>query len=115
MQCSDIPKIFGKNIQRKRKALNLTQERLAELLGIGQQSLSRIERGAISPKFDRLSTFAHALHTSVSELFIEEGTTDSDTEAMLKDILQGLNKDERVCILKFVANAAMLFKNQRLS
>ena len=31
-------------LQHLRKALNLTQERMAELLGIGQDSISRLER-----------------------------------------------------------------------
>ncbi len=40
-----LTKIFGNNIRKRRKGLYLTQVELAERLGIGQQSLSRIERG----------------------------------------------------------------------
>ena len=54
---ADLAKTFGANVQRRRKQLGLTQDNLAELLGIGQHSLSRIERGVLTPKFDRLSIF----------------------------------------------------------
>ncbi len=49
-----LTKIFGNNIRKRRKGLYLTQVELAERLGIGQQSLSRIERGVTAPKFERL-------------------------------------------------------------
>lgn len=68
----NITKLFGKNMRQRRKKLKLTQEALAERVGICHQSLSRMEQGRISPKFDRLQTIAESLHCSVADLFHEE-------------------------------------------
>ena len=59
----------GSVIYEKRKALGLTQAALAEKLGIGQQSLSRIEQGRMAPKFERLRDIADALECGVADLF----------------------------------------------
>ena len=113
MTKSDLAIIFGKNIQRKRTQLGLTQDELAERLGIGQQSLSRIERGTMAPKFERLQDIASVLHCPVSELFVDDATKDTDTESIIRDILHGLNHNERISILKFISEASLLLKNHR--
>ena len=64
-----LTKIFGNNIRKRRKGLYLTQVELAERLGIGRQSLSRIERGVTAPKFERLEEIEDVLQCSVSALF----------------------------------------------
>ena len=45
----DIKVLLGKKIQEIRKSKNLTQEKMAELLGIETSSLSNIERGKYYP------------------------------------------------------------------
>ncbi|MCL1890340.1 MAG: helix-turn-helix domain-containing protein, partial [Desulfovibrionaceae bacterium] len=67
-----LTKIVGANIMNRRKRRNLTQEKLAEMVGIGQQSLSRMEQGHIAPRFERLQGFANALGCSVADLFQQE-------------------------------------------
>lgn len=111
MAKSELSVIFGNNIQRKRKQLGLTQDELAEKLGIGQQSLSRIERGTMAPKFERLQDIACVLHCPVSEFFIHDTHDDTDIESIITDILSGLNPKEKKLILKFVSDASQLFKN----
>lgn len=59
----------GANIAAYRKLKGLTQAQLAEILGIGTDSLCRIERGTIAPRFQRLEDIADALGCSVSDLF----------------------------------------------
>ncbi|MBQ8664354.1 MAG: helix-turn-helix transcriptional regulator [Mailhella sp.] len=108
-----LSEIFGSNVQRKRKQLGLTQEELSELLGVGQQSLSRIERGTMAPKFERLPDIARVLHCPVSELFIEEGRPDLDCTSMVTDILHELSSRERETVLRFVSEAATLFRSNR--
>ena len=41
----DIKKTFGEKIKRLRKAKNLTQEQLAEMINIAPKNLSKIEVG----------------------------------------------------------------------
>ena len=49
----------------------MTQEALAETLGISQESLCRMEKGLIAPRFERLFDFARALDCSIAGLFAE--------------------------------------------
>ena len=46
----EFKKIIGKGIKLARKAKNLTQEDLAEKIGMSTQNLSSIERGIYFPK-----------------------------------------------------------------
>ena len=69
MPQTDIAKQLGATIAEKRRSLGLTQAQLAEKLDIGQDALSRMEKGKISPKLTRLPDIAEALDCSVAELF----------------------------------------------
>ena len=60
---------FGSIISEKRKLLKMSQEELAERVGISQESLSRMEKGVIAPRFERLQLFAEALECSIADLF----------------------------------------------
>lgn len=51
---------LGKHIRSRRRQLGLTQEQLAEMIGVGHQALSRIEQGKMAPKMDRLPSLAKA-------------------------------------------------------
>ena len=62
--------IVGANITAKRKRMGMNQAQLAEQIGIGPDSLSRIESGTTAPKFQTLEKMAHALECSVAELFL---------------------------------------------
>ncbi|MFR8276028.1 MAG: helix-turn-helix domain-containing protein [Desulfovibrio fairfieldensis] len=68
-----LAKLVGTNIQERRKKLGLTQECLAEKIGVGQQSLSRMERGDIAPKLERLPDVAATLRCSVAGSFPRVG------------------------------------------
>lgn len=65
--------IVGTNIARRRKAVGLTQEQLAEKLSISGASLSRIEKGMAAPRFPRLEELAEILGCHVADLFRKEG------------------------------------------
>lgn len=65
--------IVGANITAKRKRMGLNQAQLAEQIGIGPDSLSRIESGITAPKFQTLEKMAHVLDCTVAELFLCDG------------------------------------------
>lgn len=52
-----------------RRARTLNQEQLAALVGISQQSLSKMERGLIMPRPDVQERLAAVLGTSAADLF----------------------------------------------
>ena len=59
---------IGKIIAKRRQAKNLTQEQIAEILGIGSEAVSRIERGAVMPTIPRLIELADLFQCNVSDL-----------------------------------------------
>lgn len=58
----------GEIIQTRRAALGLSQERLAELVGVSRQAVSKWEVGDALPDTDRLFPLACALGITVDEL-----------------------------------------------
>lgn len=64
-----VARLFGERIAAKRKEKGITQEALAEKLGISQESLCRMEKGLISPRFERLLDFSKALDCPIADLF----------------------------------------------
>lgn len=62
----------GKQIKRRRKKLGVTQKQLADLSGIGINTLTKIERGEGNPTLDVLNkvldTLGLVLTTSVKQL-----------------------------------------------
>ena len=61
--------IVGANITARRRLKGWNQAEFAERMGIGADSLSRIERGLVAPRFPRLEQMAELLECPVAELF----------------------------------------------
>ncbi len=74
--------ILGANIAQRRRALGLTQERLAHSAGIGRSTLSSIENGSANPRHNILSRIAESLDIPLSIL-----------QADPKDLSEGGNYD----------------------
>ncbi len=60
--------LLGKNIKRRRKAVGLTQQQLADRIGIGLNFMGKIEVAFSKPSLDTVILIAKALECSVSEL-----------------------------------------------
>ena len=66
---SQLKEDFGKRLQQLRLETGLTQEQLADEIGVTIESISNIERGIHGPKFETLEKLAGALDVAVKELF----------------------------------------------
>ncbi len=61
-------------IKEYRARLNLTQERLAEMVGVRRETIIFLEQGRYNPSLRLAHNVARALRTTIEELFIfEEG------------------------------------------
>lgn len=65
----NIKKLLGKRIQELRKKNNLTQENLAEFVGIEPVSISNIENGKYYPTAENLDKIITILKTTPEKLF----------------------------------------------
>ena len=69
---SNIKKLLGNRIREIRRSKNLTQERLAEMGGIGTPNISYIETGKFAPSMDTLEKIAEVLDVKPFELYMFE-------------------------------------------
>ena len=61
-------KHLGLNIKKRRKELHLTQQELADRLGLSLNFIGKIEAAFSKPSLDTLIDIAEKLETTVSEL-----------------------------------------------
>jgi transcriptional regulator with XRE-family HTH domain len=57
---------LGENIRKIRDLKGFTQQNLADEIGMDQKTISRIEKGTLSPKFETLVAITKALHIKLS-------------------------------------------------
>lgn len=75
------PITIGKFIAKKRKKQNLTQEQLAERLGISNKTVSKWETGKCMPDYAVVKSLCEELKVSVSELMDGEEAGDKSVRA----------------------------------
>lgn len=96
---SDLKKSVGKKIQIIRKSKGLTQERLAELIGIETPSLSYLETGKYSPSIETLQKLSDALQVQPWEFYYFDFISDEQMKYELKKAL-----DEKPKLIKLIYN-----------
>lgn len=67
----NIGQIVGQRIQKIRRAKGLTQQQLAEMVGISTNYLSDVERGKSSARIDKLVAIINALGCSADDVFAD--------------------------------------------
>ena len=65
----DYKLLFAANVRRQRNILGLTQEQLAQKVGISPNYLSKVERSVSSPTLDVIVKLAEGLEVTPMELF----------------------------------------------
>lgn len=83
-------KKIGIFISEKRKENHLTQEQLAEQLGVTNKAVSKWENGKCMPDISLIQQLCEILHISVNELL--NGEEDSESDEMLVHLLWIVNK-----------------------
>lgn len=94
---------IGSRLREARNMVKLTQEQLAEKVGIGTTYLSDIERGA---KFPSLSLFIKLVDAlGASSDFILRGEIEAGKNCVYDDItrkLDGLTPKQRLCVADLI-------------
>ena len=88
-------KKVGEFLFELRKENQLTQEQLAEKLGVSNRSVSRWENGTTMPDLPMLLRICREFNVSISELIrAERKDTDSDMDKNIPVILQLADRDK---------------------
>ena len=102
-----IAVLVGSNIAKYRRRAGLTQEQLAEKIGVTPAFISRVECGKKSMKISTLVSVAQALQVSVDAL-VSESTNDgvvANIHKLLSGVpdayLESVEAIARVCIEHF--------------
>jgi transcriptional regulator with XRE-family HTH domain len=62
----------GQRIKRKRREKNITQQSLADSLGVSKSYVSRLETGQKKISLDRIETISIKLNVKTRELLIDD-------------------------------------------
>lgn len=76
---------FGENLKKLRQDRNLTQERLADFLGVSFQTISKWERGDNYPDITTLPEIASFFNVTVDKLL---GVSKTETELEIKEFIE---------------------------
>lgn len=95
--------LLGARIRELRKARNLSQEQLAELIDVEPRHVSRLEVGSSYPRIDRLEKIAEALDVPLKDFFDFMHLESANTRAVNIEVLvKGMNEDYQRIIYKIV-------------
>jgi len=61
-----LPRLLGRKIQKRRKEIGLTQEELADKVGISRAYMGYIEQGRNAPSLGVLEKITKVLKTSIN-------------------------------------------------
>jgi transcriptional regulator with XRE-family HTH domain len=93
---------LGERIKEYRKASGLSQEQLAEMIGIEQKHVSRLEVGKSYPTIDRLEKISTALNVPMGRFFdCGDSWIDSQRVGRIETMIKDLDKDYNQIVLKF--------------
>ncbi|CAJ2963853.1 putative DNA-binding protein [Burkholderia pseudomallei] len=105
--------VVGRAIAKQRMACNLTQENVAERLGIGLEAVSRMERGVVIPTVMRLFELADIFQCDAADLLTEASSRSSDQASHLNRLLSRLSIADRTMLLEvFERLSARLTRRQ---
>lgn len=91
----------GMRIRNFRNRKRLSQEKLAELTGVSQEHIAKIESGVNIPSLELFVAIANALEISSDDLLSDNlKTLYSEYEKEYYAILSDCNSDERSILLK---------------
>jgi transcriptional regulator with XRE-family HTH domain len=79
----DARLLVASNVKRLRDLRRLSQERLAELAGTSNKSVSEVERGVTNVRIDQLAAIATGLSVTMADLFTPTRVDQSNVRTLL--------------------------------
>lgn len=107
---SNIKIILGENIKNLRKAKGLSQEKLAEIIGLERDSLSSIETGRSFTSSEVIANLANYFNVEISLLFKSGYIEHTDKELNLKKEINRLLSDCSHELLEKIYNIIITLK-----
>lgn len=99
---AELLQTIGSAVAKYRQSLGLTQAQLAEILGVGNDAVSRLERGVTVPTMLRLLELSDIFGCDVADLLTEGSARTVDQARYLEKLLAMLSASDRAELLKMV-------------
>ena len=107
--------MFRTRLVQLRKAQNLTQQALADAVGIHVGQIRRWEAGETQPQLDALVGLARALHVSLDELVFDESERGpSDDLALQFEAISHMPEEERHIIKALLDGMIVKYQTRRI-
>ncbi|MAG68263.1 MAG: transcriptional regulator [Pseudomonadales bacterium] len=97
-----LARSIGQAISHRRSLAELTQEEVAEKLGLGNEAVSRLERGKATLSVVRLMELAELFGCEAADLLTETSVRIDDQARQLQQLLTKLNSDDRALVVGLV-------------
>lgn len=98
----DLVHLVGKAIATQRIRCKLSQEQVAERLGIGGEAVSRIERGLVMPNIERLMQFAEIFNCEAADLLTQSSPRAEDQAVRISQMLSQLTLADRQLVVDLI-------------
>jgi transcriptional regulator with XRE-family HTH domain len=105
-----LRKRLGRNMALYRRGLGLTQDQLAEQLGLALETVSRIERGVTLPSISTLLDIAGRLNVTVAALLAEDIPSLRAQEQQLLQCLEDLPEDKRQFVVEHLVGLCRMLR-----
>ncbi len=89
----ELKKSLGRQIQKIRKRQKLTQEKLAELIGIEVPSMSNIETGKYAPSIETLQKLSEVLDVKPWEFYYFDEISPAE---MKQELIKALDENQKL-------------------
>ena len=97
--------LFGLRIKELRKSKNLTQEKLAELVGFEPNHITKIEAGIHFPQPEKLEKLARIFEVQVKDLFdYEHKKSVDELKQSISEWIENASSDEVEYLSKTIKN-----------
>lgn len=90
-----LARALGLEIARRRERVGMTQEALAEILEIGSEAVSRMERGVVAPSISRLYDLARLFGCALDDMLSPGVERFVNPDVHITAILSGLDPEDR--------------------
>lgn len=95
----NIKILLGRKIREFRKNKKMTQEQLAELVGIGTPNISYFETGKFTPAIETLEKIAKALDVEIYELYMFKPL--KSVPEIKKELIEKINSEDELAKLLY--------------
>jgi transcriptional regulator with XRE-family HTH domain len=106
LQKGALVRSVGQAIASRRADVGLSQEKVAEALGITREAVSRMETGVAVPTVVRLAELAEIFDCGMEELLTDASNRKVDQARRILDLLQGLTDDKREMLVGVIKQLA---------